>query len=114
MLQTRELFDVFITHDKDDTDISGYGMPEIRKVLDNVLFHYHFYGHTGEPFKQETDRNGITKAVKVNELKFDKDGFLGHGCMVILSKENGKLGIEVVNHSLINKLTRDNWKAREC
>jgi Icc-related predicted phosphoesterase len=65
LLKTKDNFDILITHDKDDSSQRGYGMAEIREVLDNVIFHYHFYGHTGEPFKQETDFNGITQSIKI-------------------------------------------------
>lgn len=101
---------MLITHDKDDSSERGYGMAEIRQVLDNVIFHYHFYGHTGEPFKQETDVNGITQTIKVKELEFNQSGVLEDGCMIILTKENEALSIETVDRKLTNKLTKYNWK----
>lgn len=109
LLKTKDTFDILITHDKDDSQ-SGYGMTEIREVLDNVIFHYHFYGHTGEAFKQETDFNGITQSIKVKELEFNESGILEKGCMVILTKENGELSIETVDQKLTNKMTKFNWK----
>ncbi|MFC0426622.1 metallophosphoesterase family protein [Chryseobacterium scophthalmum] len=109
LLKTKDTFDILITHDKDDSQ-SGYGMTEIREILDNVIFHYHFYGHTGEAFKQETDFNGITESIKVKELKFNESGILEKGCMVILTKENGELSIETVDQKLTNKMTKFNWK----
>ena len=45
LLKTKDTFDILISHDKDDSSQRGYGMAEIREVLDNVIFHYHFYGH---------------------------------------------------------------------
>lgn len=111
LLKTKDTFDVLITHDKDDSQ-SGYGMAEIREVLDHVIFHYHFYGHTGEPFKQETDFNGITKSIKIKELEFNESGILEKGCMIILTKENGELSIEIVNQKLTNKMTKFNWKSQ--
>lgn len=110
LLKTTDTFDILITHDKDDSSQRGYGMPEIREVLDNVIFYYHFYGHTGEPFKQETDFNGITESIKIKELEFNKSGILEKGSMVILKKENGQLDIEIVDQQLMNKLTKYNWK----
>lgn len=110
LLKTKGIFDILITHDKDDSSERGYGMAEIREVLDNVVFHYHFYGHTGEAFKQETDLNGITQSVKIKELEFNKSGILEKGCMVILTKENGALNFEIVSQKLTNKLTKYNWK----
>lgn len=109
LLKTKNSFDILLTHDKDDSQ-SGYGMTEIREVLDNVIFHYHFYGHTGEPFKQETDFNGITQSIKIKELEFNESGILEKGCMIILTKENGELSIEIVDQKLTNKITKFNWK----
>ncbi|WP_159473720.1 metallophosphoesterase [Chryseobacterium sp. 18068] len=111
LLKTKDTFDVLITHDKDDSQ-SGYGMAEIREVLDNVIFHYHFYGHTGEPFKQETDFNGITQSIKIKELEFNEGGILEKGCMIILTKENGELSIEIVDQKMTNKMTKFNWKSQ--
>ncbi|MFY7845741.1 metallophosphoesterase family protein [Chryseobacterium gambrini] len=111
LLKTNNTFDVLITHDKDDSQ-SGYGMPEIREVLDNIIFQYHFYGHTGEPFREETDVNGITQSIKVRELEFNENGMLEKGCMIILTKENGELSIEIVDENFTNKMTKFNWKTQ--
>lgn len=110
LLKTKDSFDILITHDKDSSGEENYGMTEIRNVLDNVIFHYHFYGHTGEPFKQETDCNGITQSIKIKELEFNASGILEKGCMMILTKENGELSIEVVDQKLTNTMTKYNWK----
>ncbi len=112
LLKTNETFDVLITHDKDDSSRRGYGMPEIRELLDNVIFHYHFYGHTGEPFQQEIDFNGITQSVKIKELEFNHSGILPKGCMVLLQKNaENNLIIEIAEQTLTNKLTKQNWKS---
>lgn len=111
LLKTKDTFDILITHDKDDSQ-NGYGMAEIREVLDNVIFQYHFYGHTGEPFKEETDSNGITQSIKVRELEFNENGILEKGCMIILTKEKEELSIEVVDQKLTNKMTKFNWKSQ--
>ncbi|MEI7492600.1 MAG: metallophosphoesterase [Bacteroidota bacterium] len=76
LLKTKDYFDILITHDRDDSSQLGFGMTEIREVLDNVIFLYHFYGHTGEPFNQATVSNGITNSIKIKELEFDDNGFL--------------------------------------
>lgn len=110
LLKTKDTFDILITHDKDDSSQRGYGMAEIREVLDNVIFHYHFYGHTGEPFKQETDYNGITQSIKIKELEFNESGILEKGSMIILTKQNEEINIEVVDQKLTNKLNKYNWK----
>lgn len=110
LLKTKDPFDILITHDKDGSGDQGYGMTEIREALDNVIFHYHFYGHTGEPFKQETYSNGITQSIKIKELEFNETGILEKGCMLILTKENGELSIEIADQKLTNKMTKFNWK----
>lgn len=111
LYKTKEDFDVLITHDKSGVLAGDYGMSEIREVLDRVIFHWHFYGHTGEPFKEEIDDNGITGSVKVKELEFDENGVLPEGCMLILEKTGeGKFELEVVGRQLTNKLSRHNWK----
>jgi predicted phosphodiesterase len=109
LLKTKDSFDILITHDKASDSERGYGMAEIRTLLDNVVFHYHFYGHTGEPFKQETDDNGITQSIKIKELEFNNTGCLEKGVMIILTKENEALSIEVVDQKLTNKMTKHNW-----
>lgn len=111
LLKTKDIFDILITHDKEGSSQRGYGMAEIREVLDNVIFHYHFYGHTGEPFTQETDFNGITQSIKIKELEFNETGILEKGCMLILTKENGELNLEIVDQKMTNKLTKYNWKS---
>lgn len=110
LLKTKETFDVLITHDKAGGGQTDYGMTEIREVLDNVIFHYHFYGHTGEPFTQEIDCNGITQSIKIKELEFNQSGILENGAMVILTKEDGELSIEIVDQKITNKLTKYSWK----
>ncbi|RBL90666.1 metallophosphoesterase family protein [Chitinophaga flava] len=111
LLKTNQHFDILITHDKDDSNERGYGMAAIREVLDNVIFRYHFYGHTGEPFKQETDYNGITQSVKISELEYSHSGILPEGSMIILEKKGeNDFQLEVVSQQFTNQLTRFNWK----
>ena len=111
LLKSKEIFDVLITHDKDDHSQRGYGMTEIRKVLDNQIFQYHFYGHTGEPFNIETDINRITQSCKIKELEFNNSGILPKGCMVILEKlDDETFKLEVVTQEITNQLTKFNWK----
>lgn len=109
--KTKEDFDVLITHDKAGMLAGDYGMSEIRGLLDHAIFHWHFYGHTGEPFKEETDDNGITQSVKIKELEFDENGVLPEGCMLILEKKGeAQFELEVVGRHLTNKLSKHNWK----
>ena len=110
LLKTKESFDLLLTHDNHGSSIRGCGMSEIREVLDKVVFEYHFYGHTGEDFKQERYSNGATQSIKIKELEFSKSGILAKGCMIILNKEDGKLSFEVVDQKLTNRMTKYNWK----
>jgi len=111
LYKTKDALDVLITHDKSGVLAGDYGMAEIREVLDQVIFQWHFYGHTGEPFKEETDDNGITQSVKVKELEFDENGVLPEGCMLILEKTGeGMFELEVVGRQLTNQLSKHRWK----
>lgn len=112
LLRTKKKFDILITHDKDSGSRRGNGMTEIRELLGNISFHYHFYGHTGEPFSQEIGSNRVTQSVKIRELEFNESGILEKGCMIILTKENDELNIEIVDQKLTNKLTKYNWKSQ--
>ncbi|MEM8891924.1 MAG: serine/threonine protein phosphatase, partial [Bacteroidota bacterium] len=67
-------------------------------------------GHTGEPYKEEMDLNGITKSIKVKELEFNESGILEEGAMIILEKAGEEMSIKVVSQKLTNKLTKYNWK----
>ncbi|NLR68157.1 serine/threonine protein phosphatase [Chitinophaga varians] len=111
LLKSSGHLDILLTHDKDDSSQRGYGMRAIREVLDHVPVLYHFYGHTGEPFRQEADTNGITQSVKVSELEFGPSGILPEGCMLIIEHQSeGFSALEVVSQRLTNQLTQYNWK----
>ena len=115
LLKTKKVPDLLISHDKDDTSQRGYGMAEIAAVLENLPFKYHFYGHTGEPFTQTIDTNGITNAIKIKELEFNYSGILPEGCMIILEiNENENLEkifkLEIVPQKITNNFTKYNWK----
>lgn len=110
--QANESYDILLTHDKDDSSQRGYGMAEIRQLLDTTLFAYHFHGHTGEPYASALDHNGITRTIKIKELEFGASGVLPPGCMVILEKhEESTFELTVVDSKLTNKLTKHNWKS---
>lgn len=102
--------DLLITHDKGGSLAGDYGMKEIRDLLDDVIFRYHFYGHTGEAFKQELDDNSITQSVKVKELEFTESGILPEGCLLMLEKNGDTMSLEVVEQRLTNRLTKYNWR----
>lgn len=86
LVKAQHSFDMLITHDKASNSQRGYGSLEIAKLLDQVLFAYHFYGHTGEPYAQSIANNGLTTSVKIKELEFNNDSKLETGCMLIFEK----------------------------
>jgi predicted phosphodiesterase len=103
--------DLLLTHDKEHDSARGYGMAEIRSILDNLLVSYHFYGHTGEPYYTQLDENGITYSTKIKELEFDRNGVLPIGCMLVLDKiDEDTFELEVVSQQLTNQLAKHNWK----
>lgn len=103
--------DLLITHDQAFSKLTRYGMKEIRMLLDNVHFSYHFYGHTGQPFESKKDINGKTVSCKIAELEFDQSGILPHGCMLVLHlSQNKSFELEIVDQTLTNQLTKFNWK----
>lgn len=108
--KSKTIFDILITHDKSSGSQRGFGMDEIRSLLDHTIFKYQFFGHTGESFYQETDLNGITQSVKIKELEFSESGILPTACMIILDKTNENLTIEIVSQQITNQLTKFNWK----
>lgn len=108
--KSKTIFDVLITHDKSSGSQRGFGMDEIRDLLDHTIFQYQFFGHTGEPFYQETDLNGITQSIKIKELEFSESGILPPSCMIILDKTEDNLSIEIVSQKITNQLTKFNWK----
>ena len=104
-------FDVLISHDQAQDRPDDYGMPELRTLLDKVLFEYHFYGHTGAPYTEEIDDNGITQSIKIKELEFNASGALDYGCMLVLDKDiEGDLSLEVVSTKITNQFTKHSWK----
>ena len=104
-------FDVLITHDQAQDRPDDYGMSELGTLLDKVLFEYHFYGHTGAPFHQQLDDNGITQSIKIKELEFNTNGALDYGSMLILNKDiDGHLSLEIVSTAITNQFTKHSWK----
>lgn len=111
LIRSKTDLDILITHDKDTTGDPGYGMEEIRTVLDELIIHYHFYGHTGKPCSNELDANGITRTIKIKELEFDEKGALPEGCMLVLEKNGpADFTLEMVSHALLKRVMRFNWR----
>lgn len=109
LVNHRDLIDLFITHDSDNSGDPGYGSKEIREILDHIPFQYHFFGHTGKPYSSELDLNGITTSIKVKELEFNDLGTLPENCMLILEKENDKIQVNPVPLSFTNLFTKHTW-----
>ncbi len=108
LYKSKEDFDILITHDQSTSRSDNYGMKEINDLLNEIPFKHHFYGHTGQPFFQTTDSNGITNVIKISELEFDETGILPSGSMIVWSSEKNE--IEVVSTKIINQITKHNWK----
>ena len=110
--------DLLITHDQPTDSQSGYGVEEIASVLDQLAFAYHFYGHTGEAYRQDLADNGITRSVKIRELEFDGQGKLSEGCMLILEVEQQKgdklFTLLPVPLNEIIHFMRDTWRYCWC
>jgi len=110
LLKTKENIELLITHDKDDMSIRGYGMEEVSEALEHLIPNYHFYGHTGEPYKEEFADNGLSKSIKIKELEFSDSEILGAGSMVVLEKnQQGEFVLEIVSNKILYQFTRSNW-----
>lgn len=103
-------FDILISHDKASDSQRGYGSLDIANLLDQVLFTYHFYGHTGESYSQSVAENEITHSVKVKELEFDSSGKLEKGCMIILEKSVSDIHISSVPLVDIIDFHKNTWR----
>ncbi|WP_420572468.1 metallophosphoesterase family protein [Kordia sp.] len=112
LYKSKELFELFITHDSDTSGDVGYGSEEIREALDSIPFRYHFFGHTGKPYSRILDKNRITESIKVKELEFTTSGILPENCMMILEKENDSLKVHAVSTSFTNQFTKYDWKLK--
>ncbi len=110
LLKTKDSFDVLLSHDKASESQRGYGMKELRQLLDNVIFSYHFYGHTGEDYSQKLDDNTLSQSVKIKECEWSESGILDYGSMLILEKENSQITLKVVEQKITNKLNKFTWK----
>ena len=109
LVKTGGEWDVLLSHDKAGGSERGYGSDDVARILDEIPFAYHFYGHTGEPFQTDLAENGITQSVKVRELEFDGAGRLSEGCMVVLEKSKGRWNMDAVPSDVVAAFMRQTW-----
>ncbi|MBN1673903.1 MAG: metallophosphoesterase family protein [Kiritimatiellae bacterium] len=111
----RAPIDVLVSHDSArDFFTSGFGMAEIRWVLDQCRPVYHFFGHSGRPFHSLTDTNGVTVCAKMSDFEWDeKDPGkpLKAGCLGILRWRNRQAhAFEVVSAPWLREYTAHTWR----
>ena len=107
--------DVLVTHDaRRDFIRPGIGMAEISETLDRYAPAYHFFGHTGEPFHRNTDRNGITVCSKLSDFEWeesDRGKRLKTGCLGVLRwRSSDDHNFEVITASWLNEYTPHTWR----
>jgi len=110
----RTTVDLLLTHDAAlDFVTPGYGMEEIRHILDSFRPRYHFYGHTGKPYSQQLDPNGVTITCKLTDLTWgqQRGGPLDPGVMGILEWESPQQhSFEIVNETWLREYSRYSWR----
>jgi Icc-related predicted phosphoesterase len=108
-------FDILLTHDSAiDSVTKGFGMEEIRLVLDAYEPAYHFHGHTEEPLTRRDDPNRVTTVYKMADLHWDKSSRgkpLEPGAMGIL-RWYGRTdhAFEVVDQPWLKEYTASTWR----
>ncbi|HAS45173.1 MAG TPA: serine/threonine protein phosphatase [Microscillaceae bacterium] len=110
-IRERPSIDVLISHDVpvDMTD-PGYGMKELRPVLNELRPAFHFYGHTGKPYSNVLDHNRVTRSIKVAELEYKRKEILEGGVMMILTIEDEEAPtLETVEAPWMKEYTKSNW-----
>jgi hypothetical protein len=107
--------DILLTHDTaQDFVTQGFGMYEIRLVLDAYRPSYHFHGHTEEPFTRREDANRETVVYKMADLHWDKSSRgkpLEPGAMGILRwQDRSNHNFEVVEQPWLKEYTASTWR----
>jgi len=108
--------DVLLTHDTALNFVTkGYGIEEIRLILDAYQPPYHFHGHTEEPYTHRLDANGVTESYKLADLHFgvkNSSFFLESGAMGILRwKNHNEHSFEVVEAPWLKDFTSKSWRS---
>jgi calcineurin-like phosphoesterase family protein len=107
-------FDILLTHDVPQDAPGSRGMEEIRLVLDAYTPRYFFYGHTEEPYQQQIDRNGVTTAIRMADLNWERGarhGLLPRGVMSMLrwsGREDHRF--EVVDATWLEEYSAWSWR----
>jgi len=107
-------FDILLTHDaRRDFVRPGIGMREISNLLDRLTPAYHFFGHTGEPFRRRIDGNGVTVCSKLSDFEWeegDRGGHLKEDSMGLLRwHDSGRHRFEVVDLPWMKEYTPHTW-----
>lgn len=108
-------FDVLLTHDAAHDDMSlGFGVEEIRLLLDQAKPAYHFFGHYGGSCLVRPDRNGSTLSCKLADLHWDptdRGKRLEAGSMGILRwRHRNDYTFEVIDAPWLREYTAHTWR----
>ncbi|MEM8533151.1 MAG: metallophosphoesterase [Chloroflexota bacterium] len=111
----QQQIDLLLTHDSaKDCVTLGYGMAEIREVLNTYRPTYHFYGHTGQPYVEQRDTNGQTLSGKLSDLTWGKaaEGYQLLPCSMGILRWNGPddYSFEPVTQSWFGEYTAHTWQ----
>jgi len=111
LIYKQPLIDVLLTHDSAlHFSDYGYGMQEIRDILNALSPQHHFYGHTGKPFSRTIDANGHSISWKIKELEYKQNQLLEEGCMLILTKDENGIEVEAVEADWLKEYTQSSWR----
>ncbi|MFQ6115344.1 MAG: metallophosphoesterase [bacterium] len=107
--------DILLTHDSAKDFVTfGFGMEEIRWILDTYKPCYHFFGHVGGPPYKRMDSNGVTTTCKLSDLKWEneKQGkVLKPGSMGLLYwKNRDEHAFDIVNEPWMKEYSASTWK----
>jgi hypothetical protein len=107
--------DILLTHDTAmDSVTVGFGMEEIRLVLDAVQPAYHFHGHTEEHVVKRLDKNGQTQSIKLSDLHWDHSttpAIIEQGAMGVLRwTDSVQHRFEVVDAPWLSEYNANSWE----
>lgn len=110
--------DILLTHDVPPTHLNqrSQGMEEIRLLLDHHRPIYHFYGHTDEPYLRTHDRNGVTTAIRMADLNWDRSvrGAPLHPATMGILRWHGRdaSAFDVVDADWLREYNAHDWRYR--